>query len=100
MGNKADLNCKISKDHAITYSKLKKFQGFGECSALKNINIKETFVSFYKTLYKRNKGKLQKNKTNLKHHIKRRNNSKTKTKQNKTKTKQNKNKTKYKNKKD
>ena len=59
MGNKADLNCKISKDHAITYSKLKKFQGFGECSALKNINIKETFVSFYKTLYKRNKGKLE-----------------------------------------
>ena len=59
MGNKADLNCKISKDHDITYSKLKKFQGFGECSALKNINIKETFVSFYKTLYKRNKGKLE-----------------------------------------
>ena len=59
VGNKADLNCKISKDHAITYSKLKKFQGFGECSALKNINIKETFVSFYKTLYKRNKGKLE-----------------------------------------
>ena len=59
MGNKADLNCKISKDHAITYSKLKKFQGFGECSALKNINIQETFVSFYKTLYKKNKGKLE-----------------------------------------
>ena len=37
---------------------MRHFQGFGECSALKNINIKETFNSFYKTLYKKNKDKL------------------------------------------
>lgn len=44
---------------AIQYSKSKHFQGFGECSALKNVNIKETFESFYKTLYKKNKNKLK-----------------------------------------
>ena len=64
VGNKADLlydedKRKVSKEHAITYSKLRKFQGFGECSALRNININETFSSFYKTLYRKNKGKLE-----------------------------------------
>ena len=44
IGNKADLlydedKRKVSKEHAITYSKLRKFHGFGECSALKGINI-------------------------------------------------------------
>ena len=64
VGNKADLidssnrNRKVTKEQAIAYSKLRHFQGFGECSALKNINIKETFSSFYKTLYKKNKDKL------------------------------------------
>jgi len=64
VGNKADLidssnrNRKVTKDQAIQYSKYRHFQGFGECSALKNINIKETFTSFYKTLYKKNKNKL------------------------------------------
>ena len=64
VGNKADLidssnrNRRVTKEQAIQYSKYKHFQGFGECSALKNINIKETFTSFYKTLYKKNKNKL------------------------------------------
>ena len=63
MGNKADLlydedNRKVTKENAINYSKLRKFHGFGECSALKGINIQETFTSFYRTLYKKNKGKL------------------------------------------
>ena len=64
VGNKADLidssnrNRKVTKDEAIRFSKCRHFQGFGECSALKNINIKETFTSFYKTLYKKNKNKL------------------------------------------
>ena len=64
VGNKADLidssnrNRRVIKEQAIGYSKLRHFQGFGECSALKNINIKETFMSFYKTLYKNNKNKL------------------------------------------
>ena len=63
VGNKADLlydeeKRKVTKEHAINYSKLRRFHGFGECSALKNINIKETFKSFYRTLYKKNKEKL------------------------------------------
>ena len=64
VGNKADLidssgnNRRVTKEQAIQYSKYRHFQGFGECSALKNINIKETFTSFYKTLYKKNKTKL------------------------------------------
>lgn len=48
----------MTKEEAIQYSKSRHFQGFGECSALKNVNIKETFTSFYKTLYKKNKDKL------------------------------------------
>ena len=64
VGNKMDLidygetNRKVTKEQAINYAKYRHFQGFGECSALKNINIKETFTSFYKTLYKKNKNKL------------------------------------------
>ena len=64
VGNKADLidssnrNRRVTKEQAIQYSKYRHFQGFGECSALNNINIKETFTSFYKTLYKKNKTKL------------------------------------------
>ena len=61
IGNKGDLieknkNLrKVEKEEAIEYSKFNHFQGFCECSALKNINIKEAFTSFYKTLYKKNK---------------------------------------------
>ena len=63
VGNKADLvnmNTKlrqVSKD--VLFSKGKSFQGFGECSALRNTNINEIFQSFYKTLYKKNKNKLE-----------------------------------------
>lgn len=71
VGNKGDLvsdnknNRKITKEEAITFAKMRHFQGFGECSALKNINIEETFNSFKKTLYKKNKDKLEE-KTKLK----------------------------------
>ena len=64
IGNKGDLiersknNRKVTKEEAIEFSKLNHFQGFCECSALKNVNIKESFTSFYKTLYKKNKNKL------------------------------------------
>ena len=59
IGNKGDLiersknNRKVTKEEAIEFSKLNHFQGFCECSALKNVNIKESFTSFYKTLYKK-----------------------------------------------
>ena len=65
IGNKGDLiersknNRKVTKEEAIEFSKLNHFQGFCECSALKNVNIKESFSSFYKTLYKKNKGILK-----------------------------------------
>ena len=63
VGNKADLierstHRRVTKEQAIEYCKYSHFQGFGECSALKNINIKEIFISFYKTLYKKNENKL------------------------------------------
>ena len=65
IGNKGDLiersknNRKVSKEEAIEFSRLNHFQGFCECSALKNVNIKESFTSFYKTLYKKNKAILK-----------------------------------------
>ena len=65
IGNKGDLieksknNRRVTKEEAIEFSKTNHFQGFCECSAIKNINIKELFTSFYKTLYKKNKGILR-----------------------------------------
>ena len=65
IGNKGDLiersknNRKVSKEEAIEFSRLNHFQGFCECSALKDVNIKEVFTSFYKALYKKNKGILK-----------------------------------------
>lgn len=65
IGNKGDLiersknNRKVTKEEAIEFSKLNHFQGFCECSALKKVNIKESFTSFYKTLYKKNKAILK-----------------------------------------
>ena len=65
IGNKGDLiersknNRKVTKEEAIEFSKLNHFQGFCECSALNNVNIKESFTSFYKTLYKKNKAILK-----------------------------------------
>ena len=61
IGNKGDLieksksNRKVSKEEAIEYSRTNHFQGFCECSALKNVNIKEVSKLFYKALYKKNK---------------------------------------------
>ena len=68
IGNKGDLieksknYRKVSKEEAIEYAKNNHFQGFCECSALKNVNIKEVFKMFYKALYKKNK-KVLKEKT-------------------------------------
>ena len=43
-----------------------KLQGYAECSAKNNENIKETFEIFYKLLYKKNKNKIkEKNKMKL-----------------------------------
>ena len=64
IGNKIDLvkcyskNRKVTKEQAIIYAKSRHFNGFAECSALENINIKETFNSFYTTLHRKNKDKL------------------------------------------
>ena len=71
IGNKGDLiekskiNRKVTKEEAIEFSRLNHFQGFCECSALKNVNIKEVFKVFYNALYKRNK-MILKEKTNEK----------------------------------
>ena len=61
IGNKGDLieksksNRKVSKEDAINYARKNHFQGFCECSAIKNVNINEVFKMFYKALYKKNK---------------------------------------------
>jgi GTPase SAR1 family protein len=55
IGNKCDLvnegeyNRKISKDLALDFAKRYNLQGFTECSAKDNLNIKDTFESFYKS---------------------------------------------------
>lgn len=51
VGNKSDLReeRRVSRERAIDFSKRFHLQGFAECSAKENINIKETFVSFYKS---------------------------------------------------
>ena len=65
VGNKADLTMsnmrlrKTTRDEAVKFSRTKKFQGFGECSTLNNVNIKDVFKSFYNFLYKKNKNKLE-----------------------------------------
>jgi hypothetical protein len=56
---KNNQNRKVTKEEAIEYSKINKFQGFAECSAIKNVNIKEVFKSFYIALYKKNKNILK-----------------------------------------
>ena len=71
VGNKGDLieksqnNRKVTKEEAIEYAKNNHFQGFCECSAMKNVNIKEVFKTFSNALYKKNK-KILKEKTNEK----------------------------------
>ena len=72
LGNKADLpnedhrKRKVEKQEAIDYCHREKFNGFGECSALTNVNIEAVFQSLCKTLYKKNKDKLdEKNKDKI-----------------------------------
>lgn len=58
IGNKIDLanyqeyglTKKISKEKALEFSKKYNLQGWSECSAKENLNIRETFISFYKSL--------------------------------------------------
>jgi GTPase SAR1 family protein len=75
IGNKIDLlnpgesiqTKSISRERALEFSKRYNLQGWGECSAKENLNIKETFVSFYKcskfynliAVYNKQKGKLE-----------------------------------------
>jgi GTPase SAR1 family protein len=56
VGNKSDLTVgseaqprKVSKEQALDLTKKYNLNGWTECSAKDNINIKETFVSFYKS---------------------------------------------------
>ncbi len=51
VGNKSDLReeRRVTRERAIDFSKRFHLQGFSECSAKENMNIKETFGSFYKS---------------------------------------------------
>jgi Ras-related protein Rab-2A len=55
VGNKSDLALedrtlrKVSKDNAIEFVKKNNLYHWTECSAKSNINIKDTFKSFYKS---------------------------------------------------
>ena len=70
IGNKADLPNqqpylrKVVKEDAINFCRKIKCSGFGECSALNDINIKEIFHSFCKTLFKKNKDRLEEKSNN------------------------------------
>ena len=63
IGNKSDLIYEqgrmVPKEKAINFVKMKNLHGYAECSAKNNENVIETFKSFYKTIYKRNKMKLK-----------------------------------------
>ena len=58
VGNKADLTMsnmrlrKTTRDEAVKFSRTKKFQGFGECSALNNVNIKSYNFKYFVAIYK------------------------------------------------
>lgn len=62
IGNKIDLiysqGRMVNKQSAVNFVQEKHLQGYAECSAKTNENVEETFKSFYKTLYKKNKGKI------------------------------------------
>jgi GTPase SAR1 family protein len=54
IGNKSDLDEDldgriVSKERAIDFCKKHHLQGFTECSAKDNVNIKDTFVTFYES---------------------------------------------------
>ena len=70
IGNKSDLIYEegraVKKKDAIEFVNKNKLQGYAECSAKNNENIKETFEIFYKLLYEKNKNKIkEKNKMKL-----------------------------------
>ncbi len=62
IGNKIDLiydqGRMVNKQNAVNFVRDYNLQGYAECSAKTNENIEETFKSFYKTLYKKNKVKI------------------------------------------
>ena len=69
IGNKSDLIYEegraVKKKDAIDFVNKNNLQGYAECSAKNNENIKETFEKFYKILYNKNKNKIKKKKMKL-----------------------------------
>ena len=63
IGNKSDLIYEegraVKKKDAIEFVKKYKLHGYAECSAKNNENINETFTSFYKLMYNKNKNKIK-----------------------------------------
>jgi GTPase SAR1 family protein len=53
IGNKSDLikDRKVSKEKAVQFLMKHNIQGYSECSAKNNTNIKDTFVSYYKSKF-------------------------------------------------
>jgi hypothetical protein len=58
VGNKYDLISRkgsglrqITRERAFEFTKKHGLQGWSECSAKENLNIKETFISFYKSKF-------------------------------------------------
>ena len=58
VGNKYDLINRrgsglrqITRERAFEFTKKHGLQGWSECSAKENLNIKETFISFYKSKF-------------------------------------------------
>ena len=69
IGNKSDLIYEegraVKKKDAIDFVNKNNLQGYAECSAKNNENIKETFEKFYKILYNKNKNKIKVKKMKL-----------------------------------
>ncbi len=69
IGNKSDLIYEegraVKKKDAIDFVNKNNLQGYAECSAKNNENIKETFEKFYKILYNKNKNKIKEKKMKL-----------------------------------
>ena len=69
IGNKSDLIYEegraVKKKDAIDFINKYQLQGYAECSAKNNENIKETFEKFYKMLYNKNKNKIKEKKMKL-----------------------------------
>ena len=69
IGNKSDLIYEegraVKKKDAIDFINKNQLQGYAECSAKNNENIKETFEKFYKMLYNKNKNKIKEKKMKL-----------------------------------